>query len=149
MRDSSLERRRRSPQDRPGASGARHARNARNASDDWEDDSPPTTGASKLTLSSMPRVGATGGLIRSPQEAWETQASLYVDEDADRDDDSYGGRPADDDYDAYESYAERDEYDQYGGNDNDYDYDYDYDYDDDRAVGPGDTNARLRASSAA
>src|SRR5579863_162659 len=132
MRDSSLERRRRSPQDRPAASGARNSSHAstphagRAPRDAWEDEPPPTSGASKLTLSSMPRVGATGGLIRSPQEAWETQASLYTDddEDTDRDDDDYdeaagarGGRLAHDDYDQYdadahEAYDERDEYDQ-------------------------------------
>ncbi|HUY79089.1 MAG TPA: hypothetical protein VMV29_20125 [Ktedonobacterales bacterium] len=151
MRDPSLERRRRSPQDRPRASGARNASAGRDARDAWEDEPPPTTGASKLTLSSMPRVGATGGLIRSPQEAWETQASLYADEDADRDEDDYdrsddarSGRSAHDDYDAYdadahEAYDERDEYNQYG----------DDGYADDRAPEPGDTSPRLRATSAA
>ncbi|HLY31620.1 MAG TPA: hypothetical protein VKQ36_11365 [Ktedonobacterales bacterium] len=92
-------------------------------------------GASKLTLSSMPRVETAGrGLIRSPHEAWENQASLYVNAQTEDDLKDMGGhadsRYADDDDDA--------------GSDG-----YDYNYDDDEEDEVGATPPRLRATSAA
>jgi len=89
---------------------------------------PQSKGASKLTLSSMPRVGAAGrGLIRSPHEAWENQASLYVDVPVDDEADEADER-ADDGYD---------------------DYDEDEDEQEDEDYINGHTPPRLRATSAA
>ncbi len=157
MRDSSLERRRRAPRQSFAPSGGRNARDAS------ADDSSPNGAVPKATLSSMPRIAsAGGGLIRSPQEAWETQTSLYTEDDIRRDghDDAYADtahdrrRPAPSvDEQRYDGrYDDQDVQDEEGYDDAAYDEDYaaqDSDGDYGQTPEMGDTSPRLRASSAA